>query len=209
MEAVLNTEEQITASRFFQDKDRQNFIIRRAALRILLSGYLGRKAREIEFIEGENKKPFVRSESSLDVHFNVSHSGNWGLIGISDNELGVDIEDVIESFNYQEILHHGFSNEEKDFITNSDSPAKIFFQLWTRKEALIKATSKGVDDDLNKIPGLDGSHEVNTELLGSKKNWTVKSFNIEKTCLASIAHSDYNSLINFFNFPIANYLAHH
>lgn len=209
MEAVLNPEERMTASKFFQEKDRQNFIIRRAALRILLAGYLGTKAREIAFIEGENKKPLVRCDGCSAVNFNLSHSGDCILIGVSDNELGVDIEHVMESFNYQEMLNHVFNNEEKHFITSSDSPAKNFFKLWTRKEALIKATSKGVDDDLNKIPGLDGSHQVNTELLGSEKNWNIKSFSIEKTSLASIAHSDYNSIINFFNFPIANYLTYH
>ena len=207
IEAVLNNEEHQTASRFYQAKDRQNFTIRRGVLRILLAGYLGVKASEIEFIKGENKKPFVNKPAPPGIHFNVSHSGEWALIGISDYELGVDIEEFRASFNYQEILHQGFSSQEIEFITSSESPAKNFFQLWTRKEALIKATAKGVDDDLDKIPGLDGSHDVNAVLLGSTKNWTVKSFNVEKMCQASIAYSDYNSSINFLNFPITNYLA--
>ena len=115
-------------------------------LRKLLAGYSNLAPDEIKFAEGLNKKPFAENANLSDLHFNISHSADIILIAISNSEIGVDVEKVDNSFSYEEILPHNFSDEEIDFIKNPED----FYLLWTRKESLLKATAKGLDDDLHR-----------------------------------------------------------
>lgn len=195
---ILNKDEQEKAARFLHGKDRASFLTRRTALRILLSQYTDISASEIEFIAGKNKKPELR-EDSFKIRFNVSHSGELILIAISDNEIGVDIERIESGFKYSDILIHGFNEQEINRIEEAADNRRLFFKLWTRKEALCKASSKGLDDELKEIPCLDGWHQINEELIGLNGTWQLKSFNITNEYMGSIAcQAELN--LNYLNF---------
>jgi len=183
---ILIQDEQLKAARFVHAKDRASFLTRRTALRILLSRYTDIPASEVEFIAGKNKKPELRSDSDK-IRFNVSHSGELILIAISDTEIGVDIERIESGFNYSDILKHAFSEQEINRIDEASDNRGMFFKLWTRKEALCKASSKGLDDELKEIPCLDGWHQINEELIGLKGSWQLKSFNVNNEYIGSIA----------------------
>lgn len=195
---ILNKEEVLKAARFLHSKDRESFISRRTALRILLSRYTEIPASEIEFIAGKNKKPELRSELNK-IRFNVSHSGELILIAISDTAIGVDIERIETSFNYSDILRHSFSEQEINQIEQEADSRDFFFRLWTRKEALAKASSKGLDDELRDIPCLDGLHNIEEELIGLSGNLQLQSFNIDHVYIGSIA-CQAETKLNFFNF---------
>jgi 4'-phosphopantetheinyl transferase len=197
-ENILSKDELLKASRFLHSKDRASFVSRRAALRILLSRYTDIPPSGIEFIAGKNKKPELRSELNK-IRFNVSHSGELILIAISDTEIGVDIERIEPSFNYSDILRHSFSEQEINQIEQAADSRDLFFRLWTRKEALAKASSKGLDDELRDIPCLDGWNNVNEELIGVSGNWQLQSFNIDHEYIGSIA-CQAASKLNFLNF---------
>jgi len=195
---ILIQDEQLKASRFLHGKDRASFLVRRTALRILLNRYTDIPASEIEFIAGKNKKPELRSDSNK-IRFNVSHSGELILIAISGTEIGVDIERIESGFNYSDILKHAFNEQEINRIEEATDSREVFFKLWTRKEALCKASSKGLDDELKEIPCLDGWHQINEELIGLKGNWQLKSFNVSNEYMGSIAcQADLN--LNYLNF---------
>lgn len=185
-ENLLSNDEILKASRFLHSKDRASFVSRRAALRILLSRYTDIPPSEIEFISGKNKKPGLKSELNK-IRFNVSHSSELILIAISDTEIGVDIERIETGFNYSDILEHSFSEQEINQIEQAADSRDYFFRLWTRKEALTKASSKGLDDELRNIPCLDGWHNINEELIGLNGNWQLNSFNIDHEYTSSIA----------------------
>lgn len=68
----------------------------------------------------------------------ISHSGNFVLVGISEKEIGVDIE-VIKPFD-RRLISRYFTKDEQDFIkTDAD-----FFKIWTVKEAYLKLTGEGL-----------------------------------------------------------------
>jgi len=197
-ENILSNEELLKASRFLHARDRASFTCRRTALRILLSRYTGIPLSEIGFILGKNKKPELRSESNK-IRFNVSHSGDLVLIAISDTDVGVDIEQCVPTFNYSEVLKHSFSKQEIDYIEHATDSRELFFKLWTRKEALTKASSKGLDDDLRNIPCLDGWHGMEKEIIGLDGTWQLNSFSIDHGYTGSIACLAGQKL-NYLNF---------
>lgn len=193
---ILSQDEQTKALRFHRSKDRDSFICRRTALRILLSQYIKLPPAEIEFNLGQNKKPELRSPANLS--FNVSHSEEMILIAISDKAVGIDIEYIRPEFNFREVLNHSFSEQEIRFINESKEQTNCFFELWTRKEALTKASSKGLDDELRDIPVLDGWHNLNKKT-GLNNSLQLNSFSIDHEYAASIAFVDKQNL-SFFDF---------
>jgi 4'-phosphopantetheinyl transferase len=60
--------------------------------------------------------------------------------------------------------------------------------LWTRKEALLKATGQGLGEHLKVTPSLNGTHPLSPELLRADKSWEVNSFNLQDGYTGSIAN---------------------
>ncbi|OCX50254.1 hypothetical protein BEL04_23375 [Mucilaginibacter sp. PPCGB 2223] len=187
MQALLSDDEHQRATRYYQQTDRERFIISRGALRMLLGRYLNTHARAIVFEIGADKKPFVKNGARRDIHYNTAHSGDYILIAIAKEPVGVDVECLEPMFPYQDILRHSFGHDEINCIAGSTDPLKIFYTLWTRKEALLKATGKGIDDDMKHIPCTDGRHSVANSLIRSDNNWLITSFDVDKNYVGALA----------------------
>ncbi len=143
---VLSSDELIRASRFAFDEDRTHFIISHAALRTLLARYVGGEARELEFSIGEHGKPSLK-QTFTDVRFNLSHTDGLALIAVSRGcDVGVDVERVDDGIEFEQIADHYFEPRESwDLrITPAEDRAMRFFDVWTRKEAALKASGTGI-----------------------------------------------------------------
>ena len=140
---ILSSDEIEKADRFFHIRDRANFLVRRYYLRVLLSKLLCKSPGDLRFGTMGNKKPVIFGRE-----FNISHSGQYAVIAISSKPVGIDIENISDSFQYEEVAARCFNGEEliclKDQNTTFD-----FFRLWTRKEAILKATGEGLGDNLH------------------------------------------------------------
>lgn len=92
-------------------------------------------------------KPYYMSDILQDtLAFNISHSHEYLAVVFcpeSGIELGIDIEYIDKSLDYQGMMPFAFSAFEQSQIKNVDD----FFKLWTRKEALIKAYGTGFGDE--------------------------------------------------------------
>jgi 4'-phosphopantetheinyl transferase len=203
---VLSKEESERANRFHQENDRQRFIISRGALKYLLSKYLGRAPQQIEFTTRANKKPMLKTEQEDGLQFNIAHSGAKILIAIAEQEVGIDLEMIDTKFSYQDILTLHFTAEERAFIDRSGQPRKCFYLLWTRKEAILKATAKGIENDLPAVPGLDGMHSVEKEAIGSERPWETHSFIFGERYIGTLAHDPEAKLINYLDTPSSFFL---
>ena len=141
------------ADRFYFDKDRNRFTVARGVLRQLLGTYLTLDPREVGFIYGPQGKPDLADpQSSSGIRFNLSHSGEIGLLAVTRNrELGVDVEQIRADFATGEIATRFFSPEEclKLEAVPQHQSADAFFNCWTRKEAYIKARGKGLSIPLD------------------------------------------------------------
>lgn len=185
--SILSSAELERASRRQREADQQSLIVSRGILRVLLGHYLMVEPSEITFAEGKNKKPYTVADHP--VHFNVSHSGDQLLIAMHDNEVGIDVEMINERFAYTDVMKKVFSEEEISYIESSADSRASFYKLWTIKEALVKGTNKGMDDDLVNIPVLEGTHHIDTRVLGSTHHWELRSFKPHVGYAASLAHS--------------------
>jgi len=84
-------------------------------------------------------RPYIDSA----VDFNISHSGNLVVCaGIMNGKVGVDIEQLRDIDIEQ--LKDEFCEAEWVRILNHASPGSESYRLWTRKEAVLKATGKGM-----------------------------------------------------------------
>ena len=109
------------------------------------------------------------------VHFNVSHSDGTALVAIASAEIGVDIERIDGSVDYAGVAQSVFSRSEIEMLRNASDARRgeVFFSIWTRKEAYLKATGAGFSSDLPKI-STASSHGVIEDLgctTGRRPHW--------------------------------------
>lgn len=205
LSGIVKQDEMERASRFYQQKDKDRHIISRAALRCILGRYTDKAPGDLEFELGLNKKPFLKNNVA-GIHFNISHSKNRLLLAVSWSAIGVDVEFVNPDFKFK-ILEDNFSSEEVAYIDETDSLNR-FYKIWTRKEAITKATAQGLDCDLRMLPGLDGDHYVNDGIIASEENWMISSFNIDENYIGSIAHNPLMQHLRFFKLLYITDLMH-
>lgn len=92
----------------------------------------------------EEPRPF----SSLP-HFNMSHCKKAVACVVADGEVGVDIE-RLGRFS-EAMARHVLNDEEYAEVMAADDPDVVFTDYWTKKEAIVKLTGRGIDDDLKNI----------------------------------------------------------
>ncbi len=145
---ILSTDEQERASRFHFEKDKNHFIVARATLRKILSGYLTVSPHEIRFDYTGFGKPFLAEQKpGTGIHFNLSHAGGQALYAITEGrETGIDLEPLRKDLPIESIGDRFFSAAEISFLrqTPEELRANLFFQYWARKEALLKAIGRGL-----------------------------------------------------------------
>ena len=144
---VLAEDERLRAASFLQQSHRLEWVASRFALRIILSQYLMCSPKEVSFVLGEYGKPSV-FQKDKQLHFNLSHSAELTVIAVStDFVLGVDIENLRNNrIDMDAIAEKCFSDRERQEIANIELPQRRTkqLQIWTRKEAYMKAMGKGL-----------------------------------------------------------------
>lgn len=141
----LSKDEKDRANRFLKAQDRALFAVTRAVLRLLLGEATKVPADKIVFAAGPFGKPCLAG--SAGPHFNVSHSGSWALIGLSDTRpIGVDIEFMRKGGGELDLARSFFSDTEYGALENLENGMRhhSFYQIWTCKEAVLKALGVGI-----------------------------------------------------------------
>ncbi len=150
---MLDAEEADRARRFHFEKHRRGFVVARGFLREVLGRYLDAKPESLQFAYGAYGKPALNGEhKSTRLRFNMSHSHNLALLAVTeDNEIGVDVEYMRADFAGADIAQRFFSRAEVATFNRlaEDERVAAFFRCWTRKEAFIKATGKGMSQSLD------------------------------------------------------------
>lgn len=86
-----------------------------------------------------------------DMHFSVSHSGGIFLCALSDEPVGIDIQEYKnrpdEAERCRKIAARFFHPDEVDAL-DADT-VLAFYNIWTAKEAYVKLTGDGIDGDFS------------------------------------------------------------
>ena len=191
--ALLSPTEMARADRFRFDHHRRRYQIAHGVLRILLANHLHCSPAAIAFTYSERGKPAIADHCQPQgLQFNLSHSEDLAIVGISrDRLIGVDVEYVRDMDNLDSLVKRFFCAEEYRYFqqANSHEQQKIFFQLWTAKEAYLKATGTGLAGGLDQVqlslsPLKFQSLPGNTEDL---KDWGLFSCELRSNYQAAIA----------------------
>ena len=167
--------------RYIQPSAQVQGLMVRGYLRAILSQHGTLKPNEWQFEYGEKGKPrLTPAQFALSgIDFNLSHSGDWLLLAIYQQplgmlplELGVDIERCRSRTNIDSILNHYFSEPETAALLAL--PCELqrdrFFDLWALKESYIKAKGLGLALSLKSF-GFDLSvMKQSTLILQSSEN---------------------------------------
>ncbi|MBT5856367.1 4'-phosphopantetheinyl transferase superfamily protein [bacterium] len=113
----------------------------------------------------ENGKPFVSGPKTFG--FNISHTDRL-LVGVvtEQGRVGIDIESVDRQMDYQKVAKRFFSSDEQSQLeaASASSFAETFFDIWTCKEAYLKATGLGLRVELDAMLIPEGScHPIQIE----------------------------------------------
>lgn len=190
---ILSAEERAKADRFRFERDRRRCVLRRAALRRILAGYLGARPDQVEFSYGRQGKPLLAAAfSRLGYHFNLSFSGELALCAVARWPLGIDVEQERLVENAGLVAKHFFTAGEIAVQTAAANPNLVFLRHWTRKEALIKATGSGLAVPLNAFDVSQLSGESNWQVtlpdaLGEATTWWQRDLAAPSGWLAALA----------------------
>ena len=145
--AWLDKPEQARWRRYLHPRARRDFALCRAALRAMLCQRLGCRNDELAFGVLRCGKPYARvGGMRAPVSFNVSHGGRHGLIAFAPaGRLGVDVEERNARRDLDGIAQTVFTPAEQAelALVHGAQKTRLFFSLWTMKEALIKALGTG------------------------------------------------------------------
>src|SRR3990167_1114685 len=150
MRQILSADECKRADKFRFPEHRRRYIAAHYRLRQILGTYTKTDHEKLEFKHTEHKKPFLILPGDANLQFNLSHSGDMAIYAFGlVHPLGIDIERVREECNY-DVAERFFSKNEREGLsarTHNDIRLS-FYRIWARKEAMIKATGKGMSQSL-------------------------------------------------------------
>lgn len=123
-----------------------------------------------EILKDDMGKPYLKDCS---LQFNVSHSGEYLAMAVSEQPVGIDIQ---ATKNIKEGMYRKVVQPEEAGLIGADRQ-KDFLRLWALKESFVKAEGKGL-----RIPMKDYYFEKENDRYfvnygGQRMSWT---FNIEE-----------------------------
>lgn len=206
-DALLSDDEQARAKKIMRGKD--EFIASRWLLRKVLAHYTAIAPKDLHFERTPKGKPFL---TQANVSFSLSHSSHWAVLAVGRQDwMGVDIEASRLTRDLLDIAQSFFHPEEFQQLKAISGPeqANYFYQLWTLKEAFLKALGTGISAGLEKVhfywdDGLikiDVSPELNCDnLSAAQMEWQFYQTTIAPEVHCALAYqADTPARIDWFD----------
>ena len=167
---LLSADELQRAGRLRLLRHRERFIISRGLLRTLLGKYLDCRPESIQISRTLQGKPFLPAAfSSAPITFNLSHSRDAVLFAVRLREpVGIDVEYMRDNLDFIALAERFLSVQEYRTVSSLSGAQQkaAFYTCWTRKEAYLKATGKG-------LAGLSEAAALENGLPSAGERWTV------------------------------------
>jgi 4'-phosphopantetheinyl transferase len=152
--AVLSDEEREQYRRFHFAPDARDYAAAHALLRHALSLGGDRTPAEWQFEKTQAGKPLLSGDSADQASFSLSHSRGMVACAVTSGaEVGVDVECIDRDVDGDAIAARFFAPVETAQLmeVKGDARRDRFFDLWTLKEALVKALGRGMAVSLRSL----------------------------------------------------------
>lgn len=153
---ILDPEELAVYRRYVFEAKKEEFLAGRVLLKTLLSHYTANQPERIYFKKTSYGKLELPSQfqtpSGAPIKFNLSHSEQVVVAGFTvADEIGVDVEQIKSDSGIEDIATRFFAPGEIKLLAQSlpGSRREMAYQIWTRKEAYLKAKGEGLSLDLD------------------------------------------------------------
>jgi len=149
----LSIEERSRRAGLHFEEDRRDFTIAHDLLRRALSRYADVPPTDWQFVSNDYGKPSIGNASAQlrTLSFSLSYTRGCAACAITASTLvGIDVESIDCSREYQCVADRFFSKEEASWLRrcSGDLYSTRFTELWTLKEAFLKAVGIGLSGSL-------------------------------------------------------------
>jgi len=174
----LPTEEQDRIQGYRRDADRYRGLVAALLPRLLIAHRTGQPLSAIRFERSPAGKPFYPADT--DFHFNLSHSGHYVALAVGTAPVGVDIEQLRPTMDWDAIAKRFFTAEEQRWLATAGEAERQqrFIALWSRKESLLKATGEGIAGGLSSFSAIAGDDQDDAEIAipHRGRTWFLRSY---------------------------------
>jgi 4'-phosphopantetheinyl transferase len=205
--ALLDESERDRAERSRTDAFKRRQIVAQGALRQILARYTGMAPAAIRFERNAHGKPrLAGSAPDRGWAFNVSHSEDQALIAIGrDITLGIDLEVHRPNRDLEGLVRYCFAPEEQDYWRSLPEAerSRTFFEVWTAKEAFVKAVGRGLGLGLKRCvlaPGDAPRFLAVPEGCGRPEDWALCRLQLEATVSATLCAKAQHLEFRVFDF---------
>jgi 4'-phosphopantetheinyl transferase len=185
---ALPAKERARADGIVPPEKRAQFIAGRALLRRVLGTALGVEPEDVPIVLGENGRPCLTRDESLD--FNISHSDGLVLLAVaSHTRLAVDVEATRPGRAYGPIAERFFSAGERELLAAAPEAqrSRAFYDIWTCKEAYIKVHGLGVLSHMKRISVSPATHRIVCGVEGDvPERWRLDTLDVSRRHRASV-----------------------
>jgi 4'-phosphopantetheinyl transferase len=139
-------------------------LTRKMMLRLLLAAYVGVSPRELKLSRSSSGKPRISAPLNTGLVYSVSYSLDFMLVAVAcQGRLGIDLEPLSRWVKQPMKLARRYlapaEQEALAAIDNEGQRRRDFLRLWTRKEALVKATGGGIVSGLDRFTVVDSDDQ--------------------------------------------------
>ncbi|QQE72795.1 4'-phosphopantetheinyl transferase superfamily protein [Brevibacillus composti] len=182
----VSDEKRQKISRFRKQADACRTLLADVLARTVVSRTHQIAKEELDFQYDAYGKPSVKGRAHI--HFNASHSGDWVVLAISPAPVGIDVEKITPQ--HVGIAKRFFSPiEYEDFARQPvENRCAYFYDLWTLKEAYLKAVGKGLSIPLDSFAIRKQGHDhfYLSAHAESPERWYFKQYGLDPAYKLSV-----------------------
>lgn len=192
---LLSPEEREKQRKFYFEKNKRQYLVSHALVRLTLSRYAPVEPRAWTFVTNEYGCPRVAGEGNAWLRFNLSHTDGMAMIAVArDVDVGVDVEDTLRTGETTGIAGRFFAPSEVQALKalEASRQRERFFEYWTLKEAYIKARGMGLSLPLEQFafdlqPGEPPRIAFDPRLKDDPEGWQFVQLGPSKRHMAAVA----------------------
>ncbi|CAH2230459.1 jg27412 [Pararge aegeria aegeria] len=221
--SYIQPEEKQRISKYVFQDDAKSSLIGRLMLRKFVHTTTLLEYQNISFGRDGRGKPYLIGTGDITVNFNVSHQGDYVVLGGSEGKnIGIDLMKIEPPANknipeFFRIMRRQFSDHEwktiYSYFKESEQIA-CFYRMWCLKESYVKNIGLGITVALNEI-----SFNVKSELkVGEitmdtklyvrnclKENWFFEETFIDDKHAVAVSYEDDNGQRNPLTYKFLSY----